>query len=966
MATALFDIEANGLKPTKVHCVGIQVAEPGSELELYRPHEVDKAVRRLESFDTVVAHNALGYDVPVLRRLCGFKPKRVRDSLVLSRQLFGHIKEAVDFRLIKRTKTRKATRQKLEAERSAEVSRLLEEHDGDADGINDMLPPPLPPDDFIGFPGNMAGRHGIEAWGFRLGLHKGDYAKAMEAQGLDPWANFNEDMLAYMGSDVGILYRLWMSLIRPRLLGHLAPFKLDIEITETFTRLDKREYNKRLIRLPIDVPPAIFKSDMPYRIGDHIADELISVPSSLPESSNPQITQINVRDFPGYCSIAVQREQGDVTRQTISVRDRVWIDKATRIANDKLTDEEFDTTLEALLQNQSKNRQVQLTPIANGVVKHKLVGSKLSAHMIDALRSIVVYGNGPTAGRSVDIEHFMATAMVDLEESGIKVDRPALMALVADLKREKAKLEKSIADQLPPRIEPARWAFHEYRYGPTSEIARKHSRFPIARILFPKNRIHAPQRNLPEGYKREFWGATIPSPEWRKAKNAAKRKGIEFVDTRDFVPPCDETNRPGVYEGDRTPIKRVSVSPGSRAQVARRFLEQGWVPDTYSDAGSPVLDDASLQKAAQHATNPIPVAEDVRMYLLVQKRLGQVETGRQAWLRLMDKDDMIHPHINPCGAVTARATHSNPNISQVPTVVRVKDPTPEDPKRTRLAFGREGEWGADCRRLFTVPNEYKITTESHPKLFVPDKSGELHISADALAAYDPTYYVVVGADLSGIELRMLAHYLTPYDGGKFANELLTKDVHEINRQILQFANREDAKRFLFALLYGAGDEKLGAIFKPTGTLAEKKAAGAMFRARLMAGIVGFESLVASLKKFADAGTIPGLDGRLLPVRSPHAALNTLLQSGGALVSKYWIKEVRTRAEQTMGLKYGYANDYTMLLWSHDEIQNAVRARDAERFAQMLTDAAAATQTILGLGIEIEAKAKIGLNWLETH
>jgi len=208
----------------------------------------------------------------------------------------------------------------------------------------------------------------------------------------------------------------------------------------------------------------------------------------------------------------------------------------------------------------------------------------------------------------------------------------------------------------------------------------------------------------------------------------------------------------------------------------------------------------------------------------------------------------------------------------------------------------------------------------------------------------------------------------PYDGGKFMNTLLNEDVHEANRLILQFANREDAKRFLFALLYGAGDEKLGSIYNPTGTKAEKVAAGKLFRARLMAGITGFNELNASLRTFANEGALPGLDGRFIPIRSPHAALNTLLQSGGALVSKYWIKRVRERVAQDLGLDYGYqhVNAYTMLLWSHDEIQNAARALHAPGVHKILEATAAETQQILKLNIPIEAKASIGLNWLETH
>lgn len=971
MATGLFDIETDGLNPTKVHCVVVRKAEHDSGRDSFRPHQIRDAVAYLEEFDTIVAHNGVTYDVPVMKRLAGLKTKRVRDSLVLSRQLFGHIKEAVDFNLIARTKAHKAKRAEMQADHEARVRSAMEEAADEGltgDAIDDRLPPPLPPDDFIGFPGNMAGRHGIEAWGFRFGLYKGDYQKMMLAQGKDPWAEFNEDMLNYCQGDVDILHKLWMDLIRPRLLGHIAPFNIDVDIHESFIRLGKREANLRSLRIPIEIPPASYTKDKPFNVGVILAEKVREHATSLPASSMPKIEKIAFKDFPGYCTPDIMRPMDDVTRTTISMEAPRYIDRDERIANEKRAANERDASLAAMLSIQSKNRQIILTRKIAGIAKAKLSEDQVAEHMLQAISSAKLFAHGPTSGMAVDIEHYMAQAMDDLERSGIKIDRPALDTLIRDLEANKAELVKKIEDQFPKRVEPRKWEFREFEYGPTNPTAREKSRFPLGRLLFPQNRAHAPQRNLPHGYVREFWGKIEPSPEHRKAVNKAKRDQVPFVDNRPFIEADKDNNIPRIYEGDRTPIKWAKVNPGSRPQIVRRLLDLGWTPDTFSATGTPVLDDTCLKKAAIDPVRPIPVAEDVRMYLLVQKRLGQIANGKQAWKRLVDGDDMLHPHINPCGAVTARATHSNPNVSQVPTVVRVKDPTPTDPGRTRLAFGKEGEWGADCRRLFTVPNKYKINFDTHPQLFVPDKKGELHVSIDALLAHDPTFFVVVGADLAGIELRMLAHYLLPYDGGKFLNTLLNEDVHEANRVILQFANREDAKRFLFALLYGAGDEKLGSIYNPTGTKAEKIAAGKMFRARLMAGIEGFQDLVNSLRRYAYEGSMPGLDGRFIPIRSPHAALNTLLQSGGALVSKYWIKEVRERVKKDLGLEYGYQHDnaYTMLLWSHDEIQNAVRAKHAVALRDLITDAAASTQKILELNVPIKADGKIGLNWLETH
>ena len=193
--TVSFDIETDGLKATKVWCICIQEAIPGAPVMRFRPHEVERAVRLLETAKAVIAHNGIVFDIRVLQRLYNFKcPQRVWDTLVLSRLLFGHLKEAVDFELRRRAKAF--------------------------------------PDTFT-FPGKMTGRHGLEAWGYRLGLHKGDYAKDCAKKGIDPWGSFNEDMLEYCAGDVEITTKLWLEGIKPRLQGHVSDFRIDVEVKKS-------------------------------------------------------------------------------------------------------------------------------------------------------------------------------------------------------------------------------------------------------------------------------------------------------------------------------------------------------------------------------------------------------------------------------------------------------------------------------------------------------------------------------------------------------------------------------------------------------------------------------------------------------------------------------------------------------------------------------------------------------------
>ena len=191
-------------------------------------------------------------------------------------------------------------------------------------------------------------------------------------------------------------------------------------------------------------------------------------------------------------------------------------------------------------------------------------------------------------------------------------------------------------------------------------------------------------------------------------------------------------------------VKEIPFNPGSRKQIAERLMGLGYELPTENDGVSYKVDESVL-RGIDH-----PIAEDLLSYLLVQKRLGQLAEGQQAWLKLQ-KNGVIHGSVNTNGAVTGRCTHSNPNVAQVPSV--------------------RAEYGSECRELFTVRNGYKL----------------------------------VGCDASGLELRMLAHYMAFYDRGQYAKIVTEGDVHTVNQQAAGLETRDQAKTFIYALLYGAGD-----------------------------------------------------------------------------------------------------------------------------------------------------------------
>ena len=142
----------------------------------------------------------------------------------------------------------------------------------------------------------------------------------------------------------------------------------------------------------------------------------------------------------------------------------------------------------------------------------------------------------------------------------------------------------------------------------------------------------------------------------------------------------------------------------------------------------------------------------LREYLMLSKRLGQIATGNQAWLKLVKKGK-LHGRVNHMGAVTSRCTHSNPNLAQVPRV--------------------SAEYGKECRELFSVPNGYSL----------------------------------LGADASGLELRCLSHFLHRYDDGKYSKELLEGDII-LRTKSSRIGNKRTSKTFIYGFLYGAGERKL--------------------------------------------------------------------------------------------------------------------------------------------------------------
>ena len=338
-------------------------------------------------------------------------------------------------------------------------------------------------------------------------------------------------------------------------------------------------------------------------------------------------------------------------------------------------------------------------------------------------------------------------------------------------------------------------------------------------------------------------------------------------------------------------IQRKTSTPfnlGSRKQIGEYLIRFGWNPKKFTPTGQPIVDESTLNKV-----KGIPQAALIAKYLMVQKRLAQTKS----WIKELDETTgRVHGYVNPNGAVTSRMTHSHPNMAQIPS--------------------SSSPYGEECRACWTVPQDYRL----------------------------------VGIDASGLELRMLAHYLDDKD---YTNEILNGDIHTTNQRLAGIKSRDQAKTFIYALLYGAGDAKLGSV------VGRSRTSGKGLRQRFFDNLPSFKYLTDRVQREAKSGFIQALDGRRLTVRSEHAALNTLLQGAGAIVMKKALIILDKKI-----VEHGY--DAKFVANVHDEWQIECHKDHAEEVGKLGVQAIKEAGCMLNLNCPLDGKYKIGSNWSETH
>lgn len=383
-----------------------------------------------------------------------------------------------------------------------------------------------------------------------------------------------------------------------------------------------------------------------------------------------------------------------------------------------------------------------------------------------------------------------------------------------------------------------------------------------------------------------------------------------FIEHKEvFVPKVNNKTR-GYVKG--VPFEKTRLeefNPGSRQQIIDRLKQKyNWQPEKLTKKGRPILDDEVIEKL------PYPEAKPLAEYMLIEKRLGQIADGNNAWLKLVNNDTgCIHGDLITNGCITGRCAHRNPNMGQVPAAY--------------------SPYGKECRDLFHAPDGWSL----------------------------------IGVDAKALELRCLAGYLAIWDNGEYASVVTNSDIdiHTYNQEKFGVATRDISKRLLYGLLYGCGSLKAGTIIDPDEKDEDVlRQLGSNAINSFMRGLPALKRLKSEITlMIQDRGWLYGLDKRILYCRSDFKGLNVLLQSSGALI----MKQVVIGLHQTMEKAgYQYGVDWQQQGMIHDEVQLSCAPNLVETLREHALNAFPAAQQFFGFRCPIQGDAKIGYTWLDTH
>jgi DNA polymerase I-like protein with 3'-5' exonuclease and polymerase domains len=290
----------------------------------------------------------------------------------------------------------------------------------------------------------------------------------------------------------------------------------------------------------------------------------------------------------------------------------------------------------------------------------------------------------------------------------------------------------------------------------------------------------------------------------------------------------------------------------------------------------------------------MPEAQMFSRFFLLQKRTGMLKS----WIKECHDDNKVRGRVMTLKTITGRMAHNSPNMAQVPASY--------------------SPYGKEFRSLWTIS--------------------------------DPDNYNLVGTDASGLELRCLAHYMQDKE---YINEVVNGDVHTANMKMAGLTNRDQAKTFIYAFLYGAGPAKIGNV------VGGKSAQGRQLIEKFLNNMPALKRLRTQVTEAATQKSIKGLDGRWLQIRSEHAVFNTLLQSAGAIICKEWLVQITKQVNQKR-------LDAKLVASIHDEYQFEVSIEDTPQFCEITKQAILDTEKILGVLCPLDSEYKVGKTWAETH
>jgi DNA polymerase-1 len=420
-------------------------------------------------------------------------------------------------------------------------------------------------------------------------------------------------------------------------------------------------------------------------------------------------------------------------------------------------------------------------------------------------------------------------------------------------------------------------------------------------------------------------------------------------------------------------ITWTKFNPKSRQHLGDRLQEVfGWVPLEFGgkDGDQAKVDETTITGIPESIL-PANIKDTIMEFLVVSKTLGALADGKKCWIDLCKEDGRIHGRMDPLGTVSHRGSHFDPNLGQVSAVTKEKSPTGRivngEPEVAELpVLGWKGGFGVESRTLFR-----------------PGRRG----------------WWQTGVDASGLELRLLGHYLHPFDGGAFASRVSTPglDIHAENAKITGLS-RGDTKTVTYAFLYGAGALKIGMgvgvkpeevqelahsasakgylgwlqrrdkgkFVRPDDETLAYWVRGNSVSKAFLEGITGLKDLKKDLVAQAEAqGFIVAIDGRKLHVKSPHVTINQALQGGGAVACKMWMLELDLLLQGHYALTRDV--DYGQMAWVHDELQFEHRE---EAHGQIIIEASSrAMRTVsekLSFNGLLDTDGRTGRNWKDCH